>query len=308
MAQPKNHRFLEGVFSWTERGYNLAGDPPIDLLAPAALASDDPWIAIAAAVEHAKHGNHRPIRGLTRLFRMNSEFFADRIAIIATGDAGTEFDLASLENLLLEGPDPVRAYAAEAALQAGGLWLVPAMLRAWRLVKQLADRETIGFAIADLLEDAGGVLSAKAGAAPLDPALMAKLNYPAEMIALAEEQDDDELEEPGFESLANAKFEELKAQYQTEKVVVYQGRLFGVMSLAEQMLDLARGSVPGDASWILLRHKFEASTGVNCSSFFERRVFQRLAAAAILEDFLIQPESSRYEDGRRYFYGHIIPD
>jgi hypothetical protein len=308
VAVAKNHKFLEGVFSWWERGYNLAEAPPIPLLSAAALASNDPWIAIISAVEHAKRGDHQPIRGLDRWFHIDSEFFADRIAIIVTGDAGSMTDLQALEKLLLDGSDPVKAYAAEADLQAGSLWHVPAMIRAWRSVRQLADRETIGFAIADLLEGSGGPLTAKAGSAPSDPALMAKLNFPPEMIANAEEANEDDQDEPGFESLATQRFEELKAEFGSEKIVIFQGKPFGVKSLAEFMMGIATGKVPGDPSWLLLRHKFEASTGLDCSSFFRKRSFQPLAAAAILEEFLDDPDSDHYEEGRRYFYGHPIPD
>ena len=42
-----------------------------------------------------------------------------------------------------------------------------------------------------------------------------------------------------------------------------------------------------------MRHKFEAFTGVNCSSFYENETLKPLAASAIIEEFLgsVSPEA-----------------
>jgi len=48
--------FLIGTTSWSFLGYFYAERPPIDLLTSNALASDNPWIALAAVLEHAKRG------------------------------------------------------------------------------------------------------------------------------------------------------------------------------------------------------------------------------------------------------------
>jgi hypothetical protein len=40
-----------GTFTWTRSGYHYLESPGINLLAPEALASDNPWIAVAAILE-----------------------------------------------------------------------------------------------------------------------------------------------------------------------------------------------------------------------------------------------------------------
>ena len=57
-----------------------------------------------------------------------------------------------------------------------------------------------------------------------------------------------------------------------------------------------------------LRHKFEATTGVDCSGFYEDGSLQPLQALAILEEFEDRVGAKRYEPGRRYFFGHPVPD
>lgn len=57
-----------------------------------------------------------------------------------------------------------------------------------------------------------------------------------------------------------------------------------------------------------LRHKLEATTGVDCSGFYEDEIIQPLQALAILEEFEDRGGAKKYEPGRRYFFGHPVPD
>jgi hypothetical protein len=57
-----------------------------------------------------------------------------------------------------------------------------------------------------------------------------------------------------------------------------------------------------------LRRRFEASTGIDCHDFYVEQGFQPLSAARIAEDFLNGPQAAKYEEGCRYFFGHLIPD
>jgi hypothetical protein len=51
---------------------------------------------------------------------------------------------------------------------------------------------------------------------------------------------------------------------------------------------------------------FEASTGIDCSDFYEGGNLQRLAALAVLEGFLDSRAAARFEIGTRYFFAHPI--
>ncbi len=61
------------------------------------------------------------------------------------------------------------------------------------------------------------------------------------------------------------------------------------------------------ADFLDLREKFEASTGINCSGFYNNKQFQPLAATAVLEEFLESVDPQKYREGMRYFFGHPVP-
>lgn len=61
------------------------------------------------------------------------------------------------------------------------------------------------------------------------------------------------------------------------------------------------------ASQRLMRRRFEASTGIDCTAFFKNGIFQALSAARVLEDYLGSAESARSRPGRKEFFGWPVP-
>jgi hypothetical protein len=298
----KRPPFLKGAFQWTARGYFYAGSPPMDLLKPAALTSEDPWIVIAAAVEHAKLGDHSHIRLLKQWFYEIPQ------SIAITGDAGTEADLRTLAELMHDESADVRASACEAAMMAGRLWLVPFMLEAYRRATHAGDRETIGYAISDLLdEQAFGEIASLVGS-PSAPAVRSSEIQNPLLRALAEQQAARADDEPTFEPAVETRFDALRAQFGGDQLSIWRGKPFSVRALAAYLLSLVRnpsGSVPAE-SFYVLRQKFEAATGIDCSAFFKDGVLQPLAVAAIAEDFLESGRPDTFRDGQRHFFAHIV--
>jgi hypothetical protein len=88
----------------------------------------------------------------------------------------------------------------------------------------------------------------------------------------------------------------------SERIVVWNGELFDVRTLARHMLDEVRTTHFRRE----LRHRFEAVTGIDCSSFYRDGKLRPLAAAAILEEFLESPLARTFEPGRPYFFGYPI--
>jgi hypothetical protein len=62
-----------------------------------------------------------------------------------------------------------------------------------------------------------------------------------------------------------------------------------------------------EATQWLLRRRFEASTGINCTSFFKEERFQPLTAAAVLEEFLSSSEATKFVRSHKYFFGWPVP-
>ena len=91
----------------------------------------------------------------------------------------------------------------------------------------------------------------------------------------------------------------------TSDAIVLFGERFSVANLVEVMRRSLSAGGPFDPYW---RHKFEATTGVDCSGFYENEILQRLNALAVIEEFEDLGGVKRYEPGRRYFFGHPVPD
>ncbi|KIG18666.1 hypothetical protein DB30_07681 [Enhygromyxa salina] len=91
-----------------------------------------------------------------------------------------------------------------------------------------------------------------------------------------------------------------------EDVLFFRGQPTSVRRMARMFIEPAGPLGMSLPSWT--RHRFEASTGIDCTAMFDRRgVFKPLAAAAIAEAFLDSPAAAQYRDGVRYFFGHPVP-
>jgi hypothetical protein len=300
--------FLDGTFFWAEHGFFTAGPAPIDLSSPAALNSDQAWVQVAAIIERAKRGDHTQIPRLREWYEEDRNRL-DRVCIVLTGAAGRTSDVVGLLDLLDKGSNVARTHASNAAVAAGYLWLAPAMLEAWRRVVSLADHEVIGFAIAELLEAPGGTIARAARRYNISPETIAAAKDP-ELRKMYEEMAAEQQSPTEFEVLVQARVAELRAQFGSDQVPVWEGRLWSVRDFAQKTLELITGDEEKRKSvtFIVHRRKFEAATGIDCRPFFKNNEFQPLQAAAILEDFLGSPDADKYEPGVRYFFGHRIPD
>jgi hypothetical protein len=99
------------------------------------------------------------------------------------------------------------------------------------------------------------------------------------------------------------RYRELMGRYATGAIALWQGEPFSVERLARYTLASARELQLPE----LYRHVFESTTGIDCRPFFKNGRFLPLSAAAIVEEFLRHFDPARYEEGKRYFFGHRIP-
>lgn len=113
----------------------------------------------------------------------------------------------------------------------------------------------------------------------------------------------DSLELDEYREAVLKRYTELLQKFGTDDILVFKGEMFGVISMAHFILGRIRMPYVRTS----LRRKFEASTGVNCTEFYRNGVIQPLTAASIIEEFLASPESAKYAEGVRYFFGHRIP-
>lgn len=297
--------FLHGCLDWRENGYHWNGSPPPDLMSAASLNSKDPWIVVAAVIEHAKQGDHSAARHLVPFFHQHQPMALARVALLAFGDLAPTGSLGALQDVLRSQDGSARPYAAEAAAGSGALFLVPAMTEAWTQARSLADHETIGYAITELLESDGGPLSEHVGLYDLSSS-----DTPAPTPAMQRLQEkrramEAELGPAEFPSLVATAHAKLAEELGTD-AFVWQGAPVDVGRLVGDFLQATRNVE--HLGFIGLRHRFEAWTGQACQRFFHAFEAQRLEMAATLEDFERADAAAPYVVGRRHFFGHRVPD
>jgi hypothetical protein len=195
------------------------------------------------------------------------------------GDAGPESCIDSVRLKLRDTDNPVDSTMARRfgriLAEAGKLADVPLLLDIYLRIRADKDSEIFPVWIAALIE--------------LDPEVFCD---PSDYFDIEDYRGD-----------VMSRYESLVEALGSSEVYVFEGAPFGVVRLAHMMINRLREEdfTPE------YRQRFEASTGIDCRSFYRDGRFQPLNAAAILEDFIRGPESERFEEGVRYFFGHRIP-
>lgn len=239
----------------------------------------DPWKLWDQAFVAARSGDFLLMENVVNLYDPLGNYTLNRQCMTLIGDAGTS---ACFRPIIGELENPTRPYDydsatdyAHAVAGRGRLGDVPVLFAAFRRYREVPDAEIIRVLVDRLLEREPGGLP--------DPAELEDFSV--------------------YESAVNAAYGELEARFGRD-AHVFRGELLDVRRLAERLLEALQRPY-FSMSW---RHRFEASTGTDCSGFYKRGELQPLAAAAIVEDFLESGAAERFEPGVRYFFGHRIPD
>jgi len=100
-------------------------------------------------------------------------------------------------------------------------------------------------------------------------------------------------------------YQKLSDRLGTHDAVVFRGEVISIQHICKKMIDdlEVRHGFHEE-----MRHKFEAVTGIDCSSFYVNGSLQPLTVAAVIEQFLESPDAAKYQRGVRYFFGHRVPD
>jgi hypothetical protein len=273
----KRPAFLgEGFVHWKNEGYAYASKPDVDLLSSATLRSGDPWVRFASVLEHAKHGDRAHLKELEPLIRdedIDPTLSGGALDLMA--DAGGRSDLELLASMMLDGPRHLKLEVVSSARWAGVLWLIPYMASIVEDTPRLADRDAVEAAITGLLDPLEGDM----------------------------EFFDTRLPPREYAERVSARVAELSAAAGTDEAAVFAGELVDMTKLIWHMHAQLRDPSPNRwADFLLLRHKFEAFTGTDCSSFYRDGVFQPLSARVVIEDFIKANPQARFVPGHRYFF------
>ncbi len=273
--------FMEGTFIWDRRGYRLATMPSEDLTSDRSLASADAWIVLASVLEHAKLGDRSAVGRLAGVLVPESPPMLIRGAVALLADAGTDVDWSALRSLLTGRSDYLRLEACWAIRSAGHLSLVPDMLRAWSVAERQVDRESIGFGMSSLLEAEPGAVASP-----------------------------EEYSRERYMELVSDAFVRLRDSIGGDAAQVWRGRAYDVPQLAEKMWEMCFDKEVDledlRVSFLLLRHRFEAATGWDCTEFYDNRRIDPNAIASVIGSFLEGLDENQYRPGVRYSFGHPI--
>ncbi len=274
--------FLAGTFRFSALGYRYSEAPPLDLMASEALDSENPWIALAAVLEHAKTGHWSLLRRVPLLMDPSQSPLLVGSCFRLLGDVGSDYAIELLQSLLRHESSTYIVHACQALHHIGYLSLVRSILQAWERLRSQDDREVVALILSEMLEEQRGPLSSCT-----------------------------EYTSTEYSNLVGKRSEELRSQLGAENVPVWGGRPFGVVSLVHGMIRKLKAArtygLSLDARFLDLRERFEASTGSDCSGFFVDARLQVPVALAILQTFLRDPGSDKYQEGMRYFFGHPVP-
>jgi hypothetical protein len=116
-----------------------------------------------------------------------------------------------------------------------------------------------------------------------------------------------EEEFPEYRDKVRGRTREFALDLGSEQAYVFMGQALNVPGIARLLLRNLGSSHFEEASQWLLRHRFEASTGINCTSFFREDRFQPLTAAVVLEEFLSSSDATQFVPGHKYFFGWPVP-
>jgi hypothetical protein len=266
------------MINWRAKGYFAYPDPPEDAALAEATLAAEPALLWLVALRNAKHGDFSLMPRLVPVCADDSRPILSKLASELTGDAAPDSVIDSVAQRLKRGSDNYEAGLQFCSVLNGrGLLAdVPVLLDTLEAYLEIEDAEIISSFISRRLEEEPGPLS-----------------------------DHHEFDSyADYRRAVESRYQELVEQFGTDRILLLGGQPFGVLPLARKIL--TRAQEPYFP--MQLRHKLEASTGIDCASFYREGEFQPLRATALVETFLEDPGSARFRGGQRYFFGHPIPD
>lgn len=243
---------------------------------PEAAPDAPQWDVWEYALASAVHGDFRPMPRVVDVHANYSDYLLRYCACLLLEDAITDAALMALRQNVRAWRDPLlKIDACHIFATVGRLELVPLILDLFEPLRGLDEADTVTIRLSWMLEPELGD------------------------ICLPEHT----VTNRRYRELVLRRCEEVRQVVPDPRASVFLGEAFSVRQLARGMLrSLARGELPPE--W---RQRFEASSGIDCSSFYKERNLRPLRAAAVLEEFLEDPASGRYVEGARYFFGRRVP-
>ena len=259
-------------------GYFVFGDYPVDPRRDID-SYDSPWELWVATLSRARLGNFSWVPCLLDVYNRSEDLVLDGQCVELLGDAAPSSTVSQIRESIVTKLKRAEEYDPQFAVDMSSVLFaqrrladVPLLLKIYQDGVQFEDTDII----ISYMEAILGGIYLEGGS--------------RELVSDSES--------------VLSRYHDLLKRYGTDEISLWEGELFTVVGFAKAMLaDIVHIAAPRS-----LRRIFEAATGIDCRCFFKAGVFQPLAAAALLEEFIESPEDKWYEPDVRYFFGHRIPD
>ena len=275
--------YAAGLFWELRKGFFLPAKPDIDLSSEQFRTSLNPWIRLAALLEAAKAGDFRQCHYATDVVLGCQDpsvwhawsMFIGHVCPIAVVKQAIEAAMGQFPDAI---PDFVFDHASSAIAATQQLSLLPTVVD-WYVQRRESELgELLALRLGQLLEPEWGDISGG--------------EMPGEALL----------------DVIQSTHQRFRGGASSERMSVRGGELFKPERTARRMLDIVRSSNGDLEEFIDDRMIFEATTGIDLGPCFKDKTVQRLTAAALMENALLDGNLQRFRAGERYFFGHVVPD
>jgi hypothetical protein len=293
-------QYLDRTFLQLGRGFQFSAEPPPSLASAEHLNSRDPWTVLGSVLARVRQGDLRAVEVLPDLMARDDAALVWNACVQLIGFAGrTTFVLDTAARFLTRPDDlGIQWSIADLLRNACSLHAVEPLLQLHAAATDRDARRHVERCLSTLLEEQPGALDDGAEEQEVpDPA------YPEPFTQTMTVLDRD-----GYAAQVRDAAAGLAPQLASSDQAVTAGQPFDLAALVARLHDRIRSGEPSGSRMEWERMCFEASTGVDCSTFYEQGRLQRLAALAVLEDFMDGGHGAAFERGVRYFFGHRVDD
>lgn len=299
--------FYSGTFIECKDGFHFSSKPPVDLIDPKYLRHSDPEIVMCSVLEHLKAGEFSVADRLVKLMHeFDDAYIWNGCAFTLTYAAPYSTlrgMLRSFDEVIYQGKNPeILWYFCDILAHSMGFWTISKLIEIYKLIEDRKVKNRVEVWLSHILEK--DLEEIGKGPALRETTETNELAAFAEILLKGQF-----LDEEYINMLIKTHDILIAEKKWGENTPIFEGDVFSIQRVLEKLLVLVRS---GEDSGRIEFGKMllEATTGYNCAEFYDNENYslRPLSASAIIEDVFFSHDINRYEPGKRYFFGHLIPD
>ena len=297
-------QYLDRTFLQLGRGFQFSAEPPPALASEENLASRDAWTVLGSVLARARQGDLHSVEVLPDLMARDDAALVWNACVQLLGFAGRTSFVLDTATRFLSRPDHlgIQWSIGDLLRNVCSLHAVDPLLQLHAAATARDARRHVERCLSTLLEEQPGEIDDGAEEREIpDPA------YPEPFTQTMTVLDCEGYAAQVREAAAGLAQRLAPGDHSVTQAVT-AGLPLDLGALVERLHERIRSGEPSGSRMEWERMCFEASTGVDCTSFYEQGRLQRLAALAVLEDFMDAGHAAAFEPGVRYFFGHRVDD